>query len=285
MSVVGSSTSSGTPSAFLSFSVGRRLGPEVGHRRGHDDDVGVVVRAHRRLHLGRGLDPHHLDARPDRAGRGGDERDVGPPGGGLLGQGVALLARRAVADEAHRVDRLAGAAGGDEDAHAGEVAGALAEDALDGGHDVGRLGQAARALVAAGQAADAGLDHVDAAAAQHGQVVLHGRVLPHLGVHGRAHDDRRPGGQQGGGEQVVGDAGGVGAEHPGGGRRHHDEVGALAEPGVRDRLGASHSDVRAGSDASAEKVRAPTKRGASWVRTGLTWAPASTSRRHTSTAL
>ncbi len=45
------------------------------------------------------------------------------------------------------------------------------------------------------------------------------------------------------------------------------------------------SDVRAGSDASAENVSAPTKRWASSVRTGETNAPASTSRRQTSTAL
>ena len=46
-----------------------------------------------------------------------------------------------------------------------------------------------------------------------------------------------------------------------------------------------HNDVRTGSDARAERVTAPTKRSASAVITGTTWAPASTSRRHTSTAL
>jgi hypothetical protein len=47
----------------------------------------------------------------------------------------------------------------------------------------------------------------------------------------------------------------------------------------------SNSDVRTGSDASAENVVAPTKRSAPLVSTGMTWAPASTSRRHTSIAL
>ena len=46
-----------------------------------------------------------------------------------------------------------------------------------------------------------------------------------------------------------------------------------------------HSESCTGSDASAENVTAPTKRVASAVSTGATWAPASTSRRHTSTAL
>ncbi len=47
----------------------------------------------------------------------------------------------------------------------------------------------------------------------------------------------------------------------------------------------SHSDLWAGSDASAENVTAPTKRVASSVSTGVTWMPASTRRRQTSTAL
>ena len=207
MSGVGSRTISGTPSAFLILRRGGHLGAEVGDGGRHDDHVGLGGPAqHGGFHLGGGLDRDDLDARPDRAGHGGDEGDRGPPRrGGLLGDGVALLARRAVADEADRIDRLAGAAGGDEHAHAGQVPGSGAS--VDGGHDVGRLGQAAGPHVAAGQTADAGLDHVDAAAAQHRQVVLHGRVLPHLGVHGRADHHRAPGGQQRGREQVVGDAG------------------------------------------------------------------------------
>ena len=47
----------------------------------------------------------------------------------------------------------------------------------------------------------------------------------------------------------------------------------------------SNSSVRAGSEASAEKVAVPTKRVAAGVRTGMTCAPASTNWRQTSTAL
>ena len=47
----------------------------------------------------------------------------------------------------------------------------------------------------------------------------------------------------------------------------------------------SHRLVWTGSEARAEKVTAPTKRVASSVSTGTTCAPASTSRRQTSTAL
>ena len=55
-----------------------------------------------------------------------------------------------------------------------------------------------------------------------GQVVLDGRVLPHLGVHGRAHHHRRRRGDQRGGQQVVGEPAGVAGQEVGGGRGHHD---------------------------------------------------------------
>ena len=61
--------------------------------------------------------------------------------------------------------------------------------------------------------------------------------------------------------------------------RWPSEVWGMAEEG------SSHSDVTAGSDARAENVVAPTIRSAPAVSTGTTWAPSSTSRRHTSTAL
>ncbi len=61
-------------------------------------------------------------------------------------------------------------------------------------------------------------------------------------------------------------------------------------PGGRARCGGSgwsspNTSRRAGSEARAEKVAAPTKRVALAVRTGTTCAPASTSRRQSSTAL
>ena len=113
------------------------------------------------------------------------------------------------------------------------------------------------------------VDHVHAAAAQRRQVLLHGRVLPHLGVHGRAHHHRGPGGEQGGGEQVVGDAGGVGADEPGGGRARPAPGRPSGRAGCAGSAqGSSHSEVRTGSEASAEKVTAPTNRVASAVSTG-----------------
>ena len=131
-----------------------------------------------------------------------------------------------------------------------------------------------------------GLDDVHAAAAQRGDVVDDGRVLPHLGVHRRADHDRRPRGEQHVGQQVGRQPGGVRAEQPGRGRGDEHQVGRLAEPGVRDRRRASsHRLVCTGSLASADSVVRPRKCSAPFVITGTTWAPASTSRRQTSTAL
>ncbi len=76
------------------------------------------------------------------------------------------------------------------------------------------------------------------------------------------------------------------ADEPGGGRGDHDRRRPICPSRVCGiGSGPSHREVRTGSDARAESVNGPTKRVAPRVMTGLTKAPASTSRRHTSTAL
>ena len=150
------------------------------------------------------LDPHDLGAVGRRQRHGGDEADLGAAGGSLLGEGVALLARRAVAEEADRVERLAGAARGDEHRQAGEVL--RGQDGVDGRHDPFGRGEPSGADVTAGEATGLGLDDVHAPALQRRQVLLDRGVLPHLGVHGGAQHDRRPGGEERGREQVGGAA-------------------------------------------------------------------------------
>ena len=196
---------------------------------------------HGRFHLRRRLDPRRprRPAAAPAAGRG-DEDHLGAPRGGRLGQGVALLARGPVGDEADGVDGLPGAPRAHHHAATVEVvaaAGAEPSTASAAAHDVDRLGQAPGSDVAPGQPALLRGHHVHAPAAQGGQVVLHGGVLPHLGVHGRAHHHRGPGGEHGGGEQPVGDAGRVAAEEAGRGRHDQDQIGALAQLGVGDGVG------------------------------------------------
>ena len=87
----------------------RPLRSEVGHRRGHDHDVRAFGRrAHGVLHLGRRLDvdPCHRGGHVGRKRewRGGHERDRRAAPGCRDRDGVPLLARRAVGDEAHRVE-------------------------------------------------------------------------------------------------------------------------------------------------------------------------------------
>ena len=50
----------------------------------------------------------------------GDERHPRARGGGGAGDGKTLFARRAVGDDAHRVDRLVGRPGGDQQVPARE---------------------------------------------------------------------------------------------------------------------------------------------------------------------
>src|SRR5664280_534328 len=96
---------------------------EVGHRRGHHDRV----RAGRGSEHGRpqfrgGDDRYDGDAGRKRYGEvGRHQRHLGAAGGCALGQRHTLAAGRAVAEEAHRVQVLAGAAGTDHDVAAGKV--------------------------------------------------------------------------------------------------------------------------------------------------------------------
>ena len=129
--------SAGAPASFLILPAAGADGPEVGHGGRHHDHVGVAVVVHGRLHLGGRLDRDHGRRRAATARSTVVTRVTSAPAsGGLGGDGVALLARRAVGDEPHRVDRLAGAAGGDEHAQPGQVG--RAEHALGGGHDGAR---------------------------------------------------------------------------------------------------------------------------------------------------
>ena len=96
---------------------GRTLRPEVGHGGGHDDDVGALRRRrHGSLHVGRRLDvdPRHAAGhvgRQRRAATTVTSVTAAPRRRRGHRDGVALLARRAVRDEAHRVEGLTGAAG------------------------------------------------------------------------------------------------------------------------------------------------------------------------------
>ena len=224
---------------FFIFVVATWAGPEVGDGGGHHQNVGVGrVLGHRVAKLGGRTDVHHLD--PGRVGQArgvaGDQRHLGTALGGHPGHRVALLAGTAVADEAHRVDRLAGAARGDQDLDAREVVRQrirTRQQQLGEGGDLLGFGQPAGSGVGAGQPARRGFEHHRATLTQRGHVLAGGRVQPHLGVHGGREQHRTARGQQRGGQQIIGAAGDRAGQHIGGGRRHDHQVGLLADAHVR----------------------------------------------------
>ncbi len=121
----------GNATLLLDLVLGGGDRPEVGHRGGHHDHVGTGCAVeHGPLHLGRAS-----RRAPGRCRRRPADPVVvnsvtlAPRAAALFGDGVALLAGAAVADEADRVDRLARAAGGHQHGHAVEVF--RAEDSLD----------------------------------------------------------------------------------------------------------------------------------------------------------
>ena len=168
---------------------------------------------------------------------GGDQGDVGAPVGRGRGEREAHAAARAVADEAHRVDRLAGAAGGDQHPQAVPAPARGRQHRLDLGEQPLRLGQAADAVLAArGERAGLGLDHQDPALAQRRQVRLGGRVGVHAVVHGRGDGARGRAGEERRGEHRVADPRGELRDRVGRRRRDEIRVGVADEREVADRV-------------------------------------------------
>ena len=167
--------------------------PEVRHGGRHHHGVARRGRlGDRHLQLRGGLhaddsgagDVRQLDV-------GADQGDGRTSHGSGTSDRVALPAGRTVAQEADRVERLAGAAGGDDDVAAGQVvpgqafAGggrAVQRRAGDGG-DLQWVRQPAGPAVGTREPSGIRLDDECAALAQGRDVGPGGRVLPHLGVH------------------------------------------------------------------------------------------------------
>ena len=197
-----------------------------------------------------------LDAgRVGQVDRPADQRHACARRGGSGGDGVALFARRAVGDVAHRVDRLMRRPGRDQDMPAGERAGRgmvaarqPAEKAdgarrglfarqrqLDRGEDFRRLGHAARATLAAlGHGAAIGPDDEDAVPFELSHVPPRRRMLPHARIHRRRDQHALVGGEQGGRGKVVGMAVRHLGDQVGGRRRDHQEVRRARELDMAD---------------------------------------------------
>ena len=109
-------------SPFLIFCSAVSCGAIVGHGGGHeqhDRRSGRASSTASRICLAVSTG-NQLGAKGRRLARCADERHLGAQVAGSVGQGVAHLARRAVAQKADRVQRLARAAGGDHDPPPGQ---------------------------------------------------------------------------------------------------------------------------------------------------------------------
>ena len=283
----------GHPVGLRQLGFGRRLQPEVRHRGRHHHDVGAdAALEHGRFHLRRGLHPHDRRCPTATAGCAVVTRTTSAP----RAAAASATAWPCLPDERLEMKRTgsigsARAARAHHHTPSGEVAAAPRRDA--------QRPPVAAATMSAGSArrpaptsppasrpspgsttctprrrsvarfsCTAGCSHISVCMAGH--TITGARVASTVAV-----------------EQPVGDPVGVAAEKA---RRRR-------RPRAPDRrvwprwvcgngvgLGPQAS-VCTGSEASAEKVTSPTNRVASSVRTGTTCAPASTSRRHTSTAL
>ena len=104
-------------------------------------------------------------------------------------------------------------------------------DRLGDGFDAG---EPPRAGHAASEIAFVGRDDVHAARAQHLDIFLRGRVLPHVDVHCRSDDHGGGGGEIERGEEIVGDAARQLGQHVRGGRRDHQGIDALGDGDMLD---------------------------------------------------
>jgi len=253
--------------------------PEVGHRGRHDEHVSAAQRLqHRRAHRLRCLGSHDLGPLRERhAHRPGDEGHVRPARDGRLGDGDAHPPARAVADEAHRVDRLRGPARRHDQPAPGQVGSA---DGLvhgrprrhPGGAD-GATGQRGDDRVKHGlgrrQAPDTALPRGErtrlgrhdrvAVAAQSLEVGLRRGVAVHLAVHGRGDHDRGRGSKARGRDDVVGKTRRHGRDPASRGRCDDDRVGRVGhhdvpDATVREQLERVAHDPAAGEGLEGERA-------------------------------
>ncbi len=200
----------------------------VGDGSGEDRDIDRQRGLARRQHVPRALDPDEPDAgRVGLVAWPGDENRLGAERGERGGDGVALLARGAVGDVAHGVDRLMGRPARHQRAPALELA-RSGEEALDRGDDLERFGDAAHAGLAVGERAGIGSDPTDAAGFEQREIGLGRRVVPHHDVHRRRDEHRLVGREQRRAREIVGKARRHAGEKVRRGRRDDDEVGSRA---------------------------------------------------------
>ena len=153
---------------------------------------------------------------------------------------VSHLPGAVVGEVAHRIERLAGRTGGDEDLDA--VENTAAEPGRGPGGDIGgdlvRLQHPAGPDLAAGLIAFSRTEHRDAPIEQRPDVCPGCARLPHLPVHRRGEHHRGGRRETQGGEEIVGEPVGEPRDHVGGGRGDEHQIRPSSELDVaHPRLG------------------------------------------------
>jgi hypothetical protein len=147
------------------------------------------TRHHRVVHLLRAL---HIDAahavRRGQRGRAGHQHHVGAGFARRARDRIAHLARGQIGDAAYRVDRFEGRAGGDQDALARQDLGLERGDQFF--QQVAGSSMRPRPVFAAGLFAGRRAEQMRRRRRAAGGVALGGRVLPHLDIHRRRHQQR-----------------------------------------------------------------------------------------------
>ena len=217
---------------------------------------------------------------------GGDDRHPRAAIEGGLGDRRAHLAGRAVADEAHRVDRLAGAAGGDDDVAAGEVgvagrfderwAGgrirgtdrAIADGRHDGVDDGRQLGQAPDARLARRERPGVGLDDrcTRTSRSRPTFATVAGWVHMSPSIAGATTTGAEVARQRGG-HDVAGQPVGHRAQPVRGRGRHDDRVGRVGDDDVADPPVGEQVEQRRSRPGAATAPRTTADRRSGW-RTG-----------------
>ncbi len=209
--------------------------PEIRDGRGHQHHRGLLeVTEHRLGHLLGGsnaLEPG--DRRRFRTRWAADQQNARAAAAADLRQRVTHLSGRAVADVANRIERLFGGTGRHQNRFPFQILTQAQgfENRLR--NALGRS-EAAGAGHAAGQVTLVGIDHPHAAVPQRLQVLLSGRVLPHVDVHGRRDDEWSLGGQAKRSEEIVSDAVSHLGQHVGRGGGDHEGVDRLCHRDVLD---------------------------------------------------
>ncbi|VTR68216.1 putative phosphopantothenoylcysteine decarboxylase/phosphopantothenate-cysteine ligase [Desulfosarcina cetonica] len=213
------------PLAFLDLVGFADRRPVVGNRRHLDDHVGLVHPGEDRLgHLLHADHRHHIHIeRRRQRHRAAHQGDRGAAVFGGPGNGVAHLARRGIADEAHRIDGLPGRSGGHQHPFAGQIVGREKTDqAVD---DFLGFGQPSGSGGFAGQFADTGRQNLATVGRQAIQVALGGRMFEHVGIHRGADHHRAGHGQHERAQGVIGDAACQFGHRVGRGRRDDHGLG------------------------------------------------------------